>query len=88
MPIWDQFDDFDLNVHGIPNPHRSTEVQRLRDVNGSRSGQARTEDGRDQAGRIQAVGNPGLERCLSGKMLSQVNGVTIARELGKANDVG
>ena len=40
MPIWDQFDDFDLNVHGIPNPHRSTEVQRLRDVNGSRSWKA------------------------------------------------
>ena len=29
MPIWDQFDDFDLNVHRVPNPHRSPEVQRL-----------------------------------------------------------
>ena len=52
MPIWDQFDDFDLNVHGIPNPHRSTEVQRLRDVNGSRSWKAGAQDGRDQASRI------------------------------------
>ena len=49
MPIWDQFDDFDLNVHGIPNPHRGTEVQRLRDVNGSRSWKAGAQDGRDQA---------------------------------------
>ena len=42
MSIWDQFDDFDLNVHRIPNPHRSTEVQRLSEtvLHGSVSGRS------------------------------------------------
>ena len=88
MPIWDQFDDFDLNVHGIPNPHRSTEVQRLRDVNGSRSWKAGAQDGRDQARRIQAMRDPGLEGGLRSKVLRQVNGVAIPCELGEANDIG
>jgi hypothetical protein len=88
MPIWDQFDDFDLNVHGIPNPHRSTEVQRLRDVNGSRSWKAGAQDGRDQASRIQAMRDPGLEGGLRSKVLRQVNGVAIPCELGEANDIG
>src|SRR4051794_34392788 len=77
-----------MNVHRIADPDRSTKVQRLRDVNCSRSGQARTEDGRDQAGRIQPMGDPGLEGGLGGKMLSKVNGVTIPCEFGEADDVG
>ena len=67
MPIWDQFDDFDLNVHGIPNPHRSPEVQRLGNVNRAGSGQARAQDGRDETGRIQAMRDPGLEGVFAAK---------------------
>src|SRR4051812_27906915 len=46
-PLRHQFDDFDHDLHHVANLHGTVEIQRLRAINGTRTGQAGAKHGRD-----------------------------------------
>jgi hypothetical protein len=62
-------------------------MQCLGNVDGARPGQARPQDRRDQARRIETMGDPTSERRLGGKVLGQVNRVAVAGKLRKSDHV-
>ena len=69
MAVGDELGDPDRDVDAIADPDRRTEIERLRDVDGARTRQTRAEDRRDQARRVEAMGDPAAERGLGGEML-------------------
>jgi len=88
MAVGDELGDPDRDVDAVADPDRLTEIERLRDVDGARTRQTRAEDRRDQARRVEAMGNPAAERGLGGEMLGQMDGIAVTGELCEAHDIG
>jgi NAD(P)-dependent dehydrogenase (short-subunit alcohol dehydrogenase family) len=83
-----QLGDRDNDRDRVADLHRGPEIERLRNVHGTRPRQARAEHRRDQACGVKPVRDARPERGLGGEMFRQVYGIAVAGELRKADHVG
>src|SRR5690606_12538634 len=77
--------DFDAGFDSVVDTNRGEKAKCLRDVNCARARQARADDGRDEASRVEAVGDAAAERGFGGEVLGEMDRVAVAADLGEAD---
>ena len=69
--LLDKLGDLDGGLDAIADPHRRPEVECLGNVDGTRAGESRSDDRRDKARGVEAVGDAAAEGRAGGEMLDR-----------------
>src|SRR5713226_3156367 len=83
----DQFHHADGGFDGVADSHGRYEAQGLRNVDRTRPRQARADDGRDQTGGVEAMGDAAFEWRLRGEVFRQMDRVAVPGQLRKSDNV-